>query len=139
MNRERSQGGDERGAGSHNHDTEANVARESWEGNNTNDHANEGRQGKLDEVRRKSDVPLSTPDPCFGAGGSHERLLWDELRESLAKISESKGLLPSKCDSESAVEKATMSRADVEQRRRLIDDAIAVLLEDSGSDEEGVG
>ncbi|CAM9564712.1 unnamed protein product, partial [Ectocarpus sp. 6 AP-2014] len=63
---------------------------------------------------------------------SHERLLWDELRESLEGVAGSDAVPPA-WGHGAAVEKARADRAYEEQRRRLIDEAIAVLLEGSSS------
>lgn len=74
----------------------------------------------------------------YGLEGVHERLLWDELRESLAGVTTGgEGLLPRGQDGVRDFEKTVRGRAGEEQRRRLIDEAISVLLEAS-SDEEGV-
>lgn len=74
----------------------------------------------------------------YGLEGEHERLLWDELRESLAGVAVGrKRGLPYSQDGVRAFEKPRRDRASEEQRRRLIDEAISVLLEAS-SDEEGL-
>ncbi|CAM9093776.1 unnamed protein product [Scytosiphon promiscuus] len=94
-------------------------------------------KAEQDRGRRKSRVLQGRVDASFGAGGSREKLLWDELRESLKEaVDGSGGAMPSQNrerDRDGAYEKAREERAREEQRRRLIDEAIAVLLEGSSS------
>lgn len=94
------------------------------------------RQSAGDGNGSRNDANVSRPS--YGLEGVHERLLWDELRESLAGVAVGrKGLLPCGQDGVRAFEKTIRGQAGEEQRRRLIDEAISVLLEAS-SDEEGV-
>lgn len=82
--------------------------------------------------------PRDNRRPGLGAHGWHERLLWDELRDSLAGVAGNERVMRSKWSRDGGgdvVEQATGDRASKEQQRRLIDEAIAVLLEGSSSDE----
>ncbi|CAN0471168.1 unnamed protein product [Ectocarpus sp. 8 AP-2014] len=81
---------------------------------------------------RRSRSPPGRAGANLGFEDSHERLLWDELRESLAGITGSDAVPPA-WGHGAAVEEARADRAHEEQRRRLIDEAIAVLLEGSSS------
>lgn len=79
--------------------------------------------------------------PDIGAHGWHERLLWDELRDSLAGVAGSERVMRSKWSRDGSnagavVGTAGGDKASKEEQRRLIDEAIAVLLE-SGSSDEG--
>lgn len=81
--------------------------------------------------------PRNNRGPGFRAHGWHERLLWDELRDSLASVAGSEPVMRTKWSDGGGgvVEQATGDRASKEQQRQLIDEAIAVLLEGSSSDE----
>lgn len=81
---------------------------------------------------RRSRSPPGRAGANLGVEGSHERLLWNELRESLEGVAGSDAVPPA-WGHGAAVEKARVDRAREEQRRRLIDEAIAVLLEGSSS------
>ncbi|CAM9642552.1 unnamed protein product, partial [Ectocarpus fasciculatus] len=81
---------------------------------------------------RMSRSPPGRAGANLGVEDSHERLLWDELRESLEGVAE-RDVVPPAWGHGAAVEKARADRAREEQRRRLIDEAIAVLLEGSSS------
>lgn len=82
--------------------------------------------------RRRSRSPPRRAGANLGVEDSHERLLWDELRESLEGAA-GNDVVPPAWGHGAAVEKARADRAREEQRRRLIDEAIAVLLEGSSS------
>lgn len=91
----------------------------------------------MDDVQRRSrerSIP-STHD----VGNSYERLIWDDLRESLAVNDSSADIVARKGVGDAKFHQSSKERAaEQERRRRLIDDAISVLLEDSdNSDEEG--
>lgn len=98
--------------------------------------------------RRRSRISLGSPAADFGAEGSHERLLWDDLRESLEGAAGSETIPNSSTWARGVVVEKTKEERHREQRRRhLIDEAIAVLLEGStsssssrgGSDDERLG
>jgi len=115
--------------------------RGSWQGDVRN---TKGRGPRTEPggTRRRSRGSLGSPSAKFGGESSRERLLWDELRESLHVVAgrvEAPGL--DTLDRRGAVEKANGDRAREERRRRLIEEAIAVLLEGSSgsSDDERLG
>lgn len=110
--------------------------REPWYGNDS--HANNlgmglGPKREPGGARRRLQISTGDPAADLGAEGSHERLLWDDLRESLEGAAGGERIpAPSTWGRGVAVEK--MKERDREQRRRrLIDEAIAVLLEGSSS------
>eukprot|EP00903_Cladosiphon_okamuranus_P009043 g8645.t1 len=116
--------------------------RESWQGNerNANSNVDTGLAPNVEPggVRRRSRVSLRSPPAEIGVESLHERLLWDDLRESLegaaggervpARSTWARGV---------TVEKTKEARDREQRRRRLIDEAIAVLLEGSSSDSSG--
>lgn len=113
--------------------------RESWQGNeeiNSNG-ADKGRGPKRESSsgRRRSRIsPGSSPAAELGAEGSHERLLWDDLRESLEGVAGGGGIpTPNTWARGGVIEKTREERNRDQRRRRLIDEAIAVLLEGSSS------
>lgn len=110
---------------------EARARTESWPGREKFTNVGNGvkSQRNSGEDRPRSNSPRDT----YGANGSYERVLWDELRDSLA----GQGVLPSKWADDTA-EKRRRDRAGEQQRRQLIDEAIAVLLEGSSSDDDRV-
>lgn len=112
--------------------------RESWQGNerNANSSADTGFGPKTEQGggRRKSRVSLGSPAAEAGVESSHERLLWDDLRESLAGAALGERVPARSTWSRGvAVEKTKATRDREQRRRRLIDEAIAVLLEGSSS------
>lgn len=144
----RDRAGPERRVGSRDHrqadePRAAQGGRESWqrsERNTTTDNAdtNFGLKEGPSGGRRRSRVSLGSPATEGDVEGSHERLLWDDLRESLegatggervpARSTWARGV---------AVEKSAEERDRELRRRRLIDEAIAVLLEGSSSSGSG--
>lgn len=84
-------------------------------------------------------VPRDSRIRGLGTHGWHERLLWDELRDSLADGAGCERGMRGKWSRDGGdrdvVEQYMGDRANKEQQRRLIDEAIAVLLEGSSSDE----
>ncbi len=112
--------------------------RDSWQGG---ERTTKGREPRREPggTRRRPRGSLGSPGASFGGESSRERLLWDELRESLQGVAgraEAPG--PDTWDRRRAPEKMNDDRARQERRRRLIEEAIAVLLEGSsgGSDDE---
>lgn len=107
--------------------------------NNTADVLFSGVKEEPGGGRRRSRVSPGGPGADFGADGfSHERerLLWDDLRESVQGAAGSERV-PAAARSEwvrgVAIDKTKEERSREQRRRRLIDEAIAVLLEGSSS------
>lgn len=84
--------------------------------------------------RRRSRVSLGKPGANMATEASRERLLWDELRESVEGVAGSAEVpAPSMWGRVGPVGKNKEEIVREERRRRLIDEAIAVLLEGSSS------
>lgn len=100
--------------------------RDSWQGDERN---SKGRGPRKEPGGTRSSLGAN-----FGGESSRERLLWDELRESLQGVAaraEAPG--PGTWDRRGTIEKMKDDRAREDRRRRLIEEAIAVLLEGSSS------
>lgn len=87
---------------------------------------------------RRSRASLGSPATELEVEGFHERLLWDDLRESLEGAAGAERVRARSTWARGVVVEKTKEERDREQRRRrLIDEAIAVLLEGSTSSSGG--